>query len=90
MYFAPSEELVEAQPTQFVGHLLWGHSHSHLLWAQGVGVEAEREGGTLLADSHPPLISTCNESSINSFKTVFKSFVLSSGIALNWLGTKTV
>jgi len=58
VYFAPSEELVEAQPTQFVGHLLWGHLHSHLLWAQGVGVEAEREGGTLLADSHPPLIST--------------------------------
>ena len=63
MYFAPSEELVEAQPTQFVGHLLWGHLHSHLLWAQGVGVEAEREGGMLLADFHPPLIETCNESS---------------------------
>jgi len=61
VYFAPSEELVEAQPTQFVGHLLWGHLHSHLLWAQGVGVEAEREGGTLLADSHPPLISTKNQ-----------------------------
>jgi len=58
VYFAPLEKLVEAQPSQFVGRLLWARLHSRLLWAQGAGEEAEREDGMLLADFHPPLIST--------------------------------
>jgi len=58
VYFDPLEELLEALPSQFVGHLLSVHSHLHLLWAQGAGEEVGKVGGTLLANSHPQLIST--------------------------------